>query len=92
MAIVMAMADAVRREASAREAAATATTEAKEAAQLQLTLLGQLKTDGVTTAQASHLVSVALGQPPDGEGRTKMGARFRKRAQRSRRAAAISSS
>jgi hypothetical protein len=86
-AIVMAMADAVRREASAREAAATATTEAKEAAQLQLVLLGQLQADGLTTAQASHLVSVALGQPLDGKGRSRMGARFRKRRQRSRRAA-----
>lgn len=84
-AIVMAMADAVRREASAREAAATAITEAQEAAQLQLVLLGQLQADGVTTTKASHLVSVALGQPLDGRGRTKMAARFRKRAQRGRR-------
>jgi hypothetical protein len=65
-AIVMAMADAVRREASAREAAATAIREAKEAAQFQLTLLGQLRADGLTTAKASHLVSVALGQPLGG--------------------------
>ena len=66
---------------------ATAATEAKEAAQLQLTLLGQLQSEGMTTAQASHLLSVALGQPLDGEGRTRMATRFRKRAQRSRRAA-----
>ena len=83
-AIVQAMAVAVRREASARAAAASATTEAREAAQLQVMLLAELRAAGLTLPRAAHIVSVALCAPLDRKGRARMAARYRKRLQRRR--------
>jgi hypothetical protein len=60
-AIVRALADAYRREQSAREAAAQATTQARDAAQLQLDLLGQLRAAGVGLNVAIRLLGPALG-------------------------------
>lgn len=83
--VEQAFADAHRREASAREAAANATTEAREAAQLQVALLDELRASGMTTTKALHVVSMALGQPLDGPARVKLATRFRRRLRRGQR-------
>jgi hypothetical protein len=81
-ALVQAFADAVRREQSAREAAATAMTDARAAAQLQLDLLGQLRAAGIRLNVAVRLVGSALGEAIPLEGRQRLAARYRKRLQR----------
>jgi hypothetical protein len=85
-ALVQAFADAVRREQSAREAAANATTAAREASQLQADLLEQLRAAGIRLNVAVRLLGPALGEPLDAANRGRLAARYRKRLQRRARA------
>lgn len=83
-AVLTAFADAHRREASAREAAATATREAREAAQLQTALLGNLLDAGLHINVVVRLLDAALGRTSGPKERSRLAARLRKRRQRLR--------
>ena len=87
-ALVQAMADAVRREASAREAAAAATTEAREAVQLQVALLDELRASGIKLTAAMRHLSWALDEPIDMKKWQRLAARYRTRSYRRRSAGA----
>lgn len=82
--LLTAFATALRRERSARAAAADATREAQEAAQLQATLLDELQASGIKLGVAVRMVGVTLGEPMDAAARARLAARYRKRRQRRR--------
>lgn len=86
-ALLQAFADAHRREGAAREAAATATREAQEAADLQVTLLRDLQAAGLTTNVVVRLLMSTLGGVSNRAELARLASRFRKRMQRDRQGA-----